>query len=160
MQLEIIHGPEMYSPDNYACKDPACPVHGRGSLVSRRTEPPSAPKAALNPPPARPAAPADTVPEVRGGFSEVYSTKHEKLLLRVEHIERMDAIRRAFNKGRLHAAKAPLTTCDIVNACLDFVFQHRIAFPALKDAHDLPKFIAEQVYRDALSRWRQWNEAF
>lgn len=149
MQLEIIHGPEMYSPDNYACKDPACPVHGRGGAVPRRPEPP-----------ARPEAPAESVPEVRGGFSEVYSTKHEKLLLRVEHVERMDAIRRAFNKGRLHGAKAPLTTSDIVNAALDFMFEHRLAFSALKDVHDLPKFIAEQVYRDVLSRWRQWNEVF
>jgi hypothetical protein len=25
---------------------------------------------------------------------------------------------------------------------------------------DLPKFIIEQTYRDVLSRWRQWTEAF
>ena len=149
MQLEIIHGAEMYAPENYLCKDPACPVHGRPEASPR--------------PPARPAAPAAaavSVPEVRGGFSEVYSTKHEKLLLRVEHIERMDAIRKAFNKGRLHGAKAPMTTSDIVNASLDFVLQHRIPFHKLAEAAQLPGFIAEHVYRDAASRWRQWNEVF
>ena len=142
---EIIHGPESYAPENYRCEDPACQAHGRAQAASK-----SAPSTAATQP----------VPEVRGGFSEVYSNKHEKILLRVEHIERMDAVRKAFNDNRLHPAAAPLSTSDIVNACLDFVFQHRIAFAALKSAQDLPKFIAEQTYRDVLSRWRQWTEAF
>lgn len=146
MNIEIIHGPESYAPENYLCKDADCHVHGHVQ---------TAPK-----PPMRPVAASQPVPEVRGGFSEVFSTKHEKILLRVDHIERMDAVRKAFNKARLHSAEPPLTTSDIVNACLDFVFQHRIAFSALKRAQDLPKFIAEHTYRDVLSRWRQWTEAF
>lgn len=150
MQLEIIHGPESYSPENYLCKDPACPAHGRGQVAA----PPSAAPLAL------PEAEAGSIPEVRGGFSEVYSNKHEKILLRVEHIERMDAIRRAFNKSRLHPAKSPMTTSDIVNASLDFVFEHRVPYHALRDVQGLPNFIAEHIYRDAVSRWRQWNEAF
>lgn len=131
MQLEIIHGADAFCLENYAPKAPA-------------------PKS----------APPESVPEVRAGFSELYSNKHEKLLLRVEHIERMDAIRKAFNRNRLHAAEPPMTTSDIVNASLDFIFQHRIAFAVLKSANDLPKFLAEQVYRDVFSRWRQWTEAF
>lgn len=150
MQLEIIHGPESYSPENYLCKDPACPAHGRGQAAPPR---PLAP-------PAQPETPAESIPEARGGFSEVYSNKHEKILLRIEHVERMDAIRKAFNAGRLHSQQPPMTTSDIVNACLDFAFQHRIPFSALKRADDLPKFIAESVYRDVVSRWRQWNEVF
>lgn len=110
--------------------------------------------------PAQPQTPTESIPEVRRSFPEVYSNKHEKILLRVEHIEIMDAIRSAFNMSRLHEGKAPLTTSDIVNSCLDFVFEHRIAFAALKDAHDLPKFIAEHIYQEVLSRWRQWNEVF
>lgn len=148
----------MYAPENYACKDPACPVHGRGGAVTR-LEPPAEPAPAPTPPPLRPAGP-ESVPEVRGGFSEVYSTKHEKLLLRVEHIERMDAIRKAFNKSRLHGAQAPMTTSDLVNAALDFIFEHRIPFPALRNAGDLPAFLTEHIYRDMLSRWRQWTERF
>jgi len=131
MQLEIIRGPDAYCLENYAPK-PAAPA-------TKSVEP---------------------VPEVRRGFSELYSNKHEKLLLRVEHVERMDEIRKAFNKARLHPAEPPMTTSDLVNASLDFVFQHRIAFAALKSADDLPKFLAEQVYRDVLSRWRQWTESF
>lgn len=136
----------MYEPENYRCQDPGCAVHW-GSQ--------GAPKA-----PAPPRPPADSIPEVRGGFSEVYSTKHEKLLLRMEHIERMDTIRKAFNRNRLHGAQAPMTTSDLVNACLDFVFQHRIPFHKLAEASDLPRFLAENVYRDAVSRWRQYNELF
>lgn len=150
MQLEIIHGPESYSPENYLCTDPACPAHGRSPVAPPRPPAPFAP----------PEASDESLPEVRGGFSEVYSNKHEKILLRVDHVAKMDAIRKAFNAGRLHAEQPPMTTSDIVNACLDFVLQHRIAFAALKRAEELPKFIAESVYRDVVSRWRQWNEVF
>lgn len=158
MQLEILHGPDMYWPENYECKDPGCPVHGRRDAARR--EPPRAPSAPEPRPKAATIVPRESIPEPHGRFSEVYSNKHEKLLLRVEHIERLDAIRKAFNSSRVHSSKAPLTTSDIVNACLDFVLQHRIPFQQLAAAEAIRDLIAEAVCREIVSRWMQYNEAF
>lgn len=143
MPLEIIHGPESYALENYSCEDAACPVH---RPQTKRPAPPPADDA--------------SIPEARGGYSDVYSSKHEKLLLRLDHIDRMDAIRRTFNKSRLHEGKAPMTTSDIVNACLDFVFEQRVPFHELKDASELAELIGNQVYRHAVYRWQQFNERF
>ena len=143
MPLEIIHGPESYALENYSCEDVACPVH---RPQTKR--------------PAPPLTDDDSIPEARGGYSDVYSSKHEKLLLRLDHIDRMDAIRRTFNKNRLHESKAPLTTSDIVNACLDFVFEQRVPFHELKDSSELAGLIGNQVYRHAVYRWQQFNERF
>lgn len=143
MPLEIIHGPESYAPENYSCRDEACPVHR--------------PRAKR---PAPPAATDESIPESRGEYAEVYSTKHERILLRVDHITKMDAIRKSFNSSRIHPGKRALTTSDIVNAVLDFAFEHRIPFFELQDTDGLKEMISKSVYRSVLSRWRQFNEQF
>ncbi len=139
MKLEILRGREQYLPEYLLSKlQPVEPVN---------TE-----RAARNV--------QDAIPEPARSFSELYSNKHEKLLLRADHIDRMDAIRRNFNKQRIHEGRRSLTSSDIVNACLDFVFEHPIPFHRLADADTLRELIAEHVYRDVVSRWRQWNEVF
>ena len=152
LHLEIIHGPESYAPENYRCEDPACQAHGRTrpQLVPRprpRTEPQAL-------------AAEESIPESRGEYAEVYSSKHERILLRVDHITKMDAIRRGFNASRLYAGQRALTTSDIVNAVLDFAFEHRVPYSELQAADELKELISKSVYRSVLSRWRQFNERF
>lgn len=145
MQLEILRGPASYLPENlYGPKtDRGAPAH---RLDSR--------------PPVKPSAAEGAIPESRGHCSDIFSTKHERLLLRAEHIARMDSIRRAFNKSRVHAGQRALTTSDLVNACLDFVFEQRIPFHDLGEADDLKALISDNVYRTTISKWRQYNEVF
>lgn len=139
MKLEILRGPEQYLPEYLLSKlQPAEPVGAE--RAAREAQ--------------------DAIPEPARSYSELYSNKHEKLLLRADHIDRMDAIRRNFNRQRIHEGRRSLTTSDIVNACLDFVFEHPIPFHRLADADTLRELIAEHVYRDVISRWRQWNEVF
>lgn len=139
MKLEILRGPEQYLPEYLVSKlQPAEPVGPE--RAAREVQ--------------------DAIPEPARSYSELYSNKHEKLLLRADHIDRMDAIRRNFNKQRIHEGRRSLTSSDIVNACLDFVFEHPIPFHRLADADTLRELIAEHVYRDVVSRWRQWNEMF
>lgn len=89
----------------------------------------------------------------------LYSTKHEKLLLKVEHIERMDSIRHAFNSNEFRKPKRKLTTSDIVNAALDFVLDHA-TFHNLGSADDVSKHVASQIYKTTVSRHKQFNEIF
>ena len=144
MHLEILHGPASYSPENLARAD-----------HSRAHGPHSHRPIGLNG-----SVTDDAMPEPRGEYSELYSTKHERLLLRVDHITTIDAIRKGFNNRRIHLDQRALTTSEVVNACLDFVFEHRIPFHGLTDADDTRRMIGEHVYRSAVSRWRQLNEHF
>ncbi len=56
----------------------------------------------------------DAIPEPARSYSELYSNENEKLLLRADHIDRTDAIRRNFNKHRIHEGRRSLTTRDTV----------------------------------------------
>lgn len=139
MKLEILRGAEQFLPENLALEPVPITSDGDGPARERSE---------------------DAIPEPASFYSELYSTKHEKLLLRTDHIDRMDAIRRHFNAQRIHPDRARLTTSDIVNAALDFVFEHPIPFHRLADTDALRELIAEHVYRDVISRWRQWTERF
>ncbi len=135
MQLKILRGPESYDPETLGC----VPVAEA---------------------PMKPAVREDSIPESRGEYAEIYSTKHERILLRVDHITKMDSIRKTFNGGRMHPGQRALTTSDIVNAALDFAFEHRIPFFELNEADGIKELISKSVYRSVLSRWRQFNETF
>lgn len=146
MQLEILHGRDSFLPEYLHAK--------------HKTPEPARARVAPDSDANRQPALDGEIPEPTRQYADLYSNKHQKLLLRSEHIEMMDAIRRKFNKSRLHEERRSVTTSDIVNACLDFVMGHRIPFDRLADADDLPELIGESVYRSAVSRWRQFNEVF
>ena len=135
MQLEILRGPDSYSPET-AGYAPKAKAPGKPSVIE------------------------ESIPESRGEYAEIYSTKHERILLRVDHITKMDAIRKSFNGDRMHPGQRALTTSDIVNAALDFAFEHRIPFSELQEADGIKELISKSVYRSVLSRWRQFNEQF
>jgi hypothetical protein len=143
MELEILRGPAMYYSENLRC----------GQLLQEH-------RALKAETPATLAVPDESIPASRGEYAEVYSTKHERILLRVDHITKMDAIRRSFNSARPHPGKRALTTSDIVNAALDFTFEHRIPLFELQEADGLKELISKSIYRSVLSRWRQFNETF
>ena len=148
MELEILRGPAMYYPENLRY------VYGeRSQLVQEQHE-------LRDEGPARLTVPDESIPASRGEYAEIYSTKHDRILLRVDHITKMDAIRKSFNRGRTHPGKRALTTSDIVNAALDFTFEHRIPLFELEEADGLKELISKSIYRSVLSRWRQFNETF
>ncbi|MBI5631626.1 MAG: hypothetical protein HY921_12175 [Elusimicrobia bacterium] len=148
IELEILRGPESYFPENL---QPTRKIWDRFQAESESSAPARSAKTPSS---------FDDIPESRGGYAEIYSTKHQRVLLRVDHITKMDAIRKGFNASRLHPGQRSLTTSDIVNGVLDFAFEHRIPFYELQDADGLKDLISKSVYRSVLSRWKQFNEAF
>ena len=175
--LEILHGPESYSLE---CLTPMRPKRrieepppralNQGREFIQLTNAPEVKRPAASPKPAPPTpemlrllrkpASRGEVPEARVRYSEVYSSTHEKLLLRAEHIEKMDAVRKAFNKRRVHGGQRSLTSSDLVNACLDFAFEHPVPFDQLKDADQVLALLRRSIYLSAIRRWQEFNEAF
>lgn len=84
-------------------------------------------------------------------YSDLYSNKHERLLLRVEHIERIKVIQRLHEAHKASEYQDPLTVGDVVNACLDFVFEHAEEFQKLGVPADIRSVIAEEVYQHLVS---------
>ena len=184
-RLEVLHGPDSYindylQPERQRARvaKPVRPKkdHGRAGIQLPKPGPGPAirvrtPKRwATSPKPAPPPsymlksrpkrATLGAVPEARVRYSEVYSNAHQKILLRTDHVEKMDAVRKTFNKERVHGGQRSMTTSDLVNACLDFVFEHPIPFETLTSAEEVVGLVRRAVYLSAISRWRQWTETF
>lgn len=85
--------------------------------------------------------------ERRRDYSNLYSNRHEKLLMRVEHIDRIKAIQRQHAAQALHEHRGSLTVSDVVNSSLDFVLEHVEEGLRFEEDSDLRDSIAEGVYR-------------
>lgn len=83
--------------------------------------------------------------EFRRDYSHIYTNKHEKLVLRVEHIERMKTLIQLRDLQREHEGGKAISISDVVNACLDFVFEHPVDLRQLRDPAQLHALIAEEV---------------
>lgn len=117
------------------------------------------PRATTSPRPAPPRAELD-FPGPTRRYADVFSNKHEKLLLRVEHVERLENIRNWFNTSRRHPEQPALMVADIVNACLDFAFDHPIPFQRLGGREEIGALVAKHLSQSVVARWRQFNEVF
>lgn len=81
-------------------------------------------------------------------FSDVYSNKHEKILLRQDHIDKLEGVCKVFNMCRWDKEhQRALTVSDIVNACLDIVLSYEIPFHTLISVDQVKKLIIYTVYR-------------
>ncbi|MFH2201787.1 MAG: hypothetical protein ABIJ96_01595 [Elusimicrobiota bacterium] len=49
---------------------------------------------------------------------------------------------------------------DVMNACLDFVFSHKLCFKELPDADSARDIVAKEIYRRAFFRFVQYYEIF
>ena len=140
--MELLQGPDSYNLENYRPVRPALPT----PEMIKTTVPPIEYR--------------ETPPVSQKRYAALYSNKHEKMLLRAEHIETMENIRNWFNKNRTHQGQTALTVSDIVNACLDFVFEHPIPFHRLNCATETHDFISRHIVQTTVSRWKQFHELF
>lgn len=111
----------------------------------------------------RPSLPPAPTPQLRVGenarfvpwrvreFKEVYAPSKEKpVILKHEHAEKIDAIRRDYNRRRMHKSREPMTTSDVINAFLDFIFSHPgIPFDAVEDKEALAQTVCDHVHATA-----------
>ena len=107
----------------------------------------------LRPPAQEPAQPRPSAPALfrfpfRKRYEGLYSNKHERLVLRVEHIEEMRRLVNEHNR-ECPGRGGPLSVSDIVNAALDFALEHPVAYQYSVDPDQLRETLAKEVYRRA-----------
>lgn len=124
------------------------------------------------PPPARPAAPSilerptvEPRPELPAPsevkrtklpfrfeflkeYYSIYTTQGDKFILREEHLAELRRLVTEFNRHNPNRT-TPLSMSDIINAALDFAFEHALNVRTLNDAEEVRDAIAKEVYRKA-----------
>lgn len=78
-------------------------------------------------------------------YGGLYSNKHERFVLREEHIAQLKLMVNEHNKDRGKAG--PLSMSDIINAALDFALEHPVAFQYSVQPNHLRETLAREVYR-------------
>lgn len=89
--------------------------------------------------------------QFRREYSEIFTNKDCKFVLREEHVADILRLYHEFNKHR-HEDALPMTLSDIVNAALDFVLDHPVSFKGLAEASQARDAIASAVQRKAFAR--------
>ena len=77
-----------------------------------------------------------------------YTNRHDRFVLREEHIAELKRVTAEYNKAHECRINA-LSMSDVVNAALDFVFEHPVALARLQNPDDFREDFAKEVYRRA-----------
>ena len=75
-------------------------------------------------------------------YEGIFTNRHDKFVLRDEHVDELKRVMKDYNRERPRLMLA-LSASDIINAALDFAFEHPVA---------LARLGAPEEYRDALAR--------
>jgi len=102
-------------------------------------------------PPSSPAKPA-VVPLFRFDFKRryegIFTNRHDRFVLRDEHVAELKRVMKDYNRERPRMMPA-LSASDIINAALDFAFEHPGALARLGQPEDYRDALAREVYRKA-----------
>ena len=98
----------------------------------------------------RPSAPANALFRFifRKGYSGIYSNRHDKFVLREEHIAELKRLMKEHN-GEYPGRTEAVSMSDIVNAALDFALEHPMAFQYRSNSSNLRDALAREIYRRA-----------
>lgn len=128
---------------------------------------PPAPRPAERPaaePPAELPAPSEVKPaklpfrfEFRKGYYSIYTTQGEKFVLREEHLVELRRLTTEYNRYNRNRT-TPLSMSDIINAALDFVFEHALNLRTLESTEEVRDAIAKEVYRKAFFQFLRHYE--
>ena len=78
----------------------------------------------------------------------LYTTRHDRFVLREEHVAELKRVTTEYNKA--HARRIPaLSMSDVLNAALDFIFEHPVALARLQHPDDFREDLAKEIYRKA-----------
>lgn len=109
------------------------------------TKQPAAPRPIL---PVRPT----TVPlfsfEYKRPYDGLYTNRHERLVLRQEHVTELRRVVNDYNRSRARHLPC-LSMSDVVNAALDFTFEHPVALTRIGSPENFRDALAREVYRKA-----------
>lgn len=86
--------------------------------------------------------------EFKREYDALYTNRHDRFLLRGEHVEALKRVVREYNRERSRLMPT-LSASDIVNAALDFAFEHPVALARLGEPEAYRDALAREVYRKA-----------
>lgn len=95
--------------------------------------------------------------EFRKGYYSIYTTQGDKFILREEHLAELRRLSTEYNRYNLKRT-TPLSMSDIINAALDFVFEHALNLRSLESAEEVRDAIAKEVYRKAFFQFLRHYE--
>lgn len=84
--------------------------------------------------------------QFKRAYSGLYTNRHDKFVLREEHVAELKRIMTDYNRDR---AGVPLSASDVVNAALDVAFEHPVALARLERPGKYRNALACEVYRKA-----------
>ena len=84
----------------------------------------------------------------------LYSNKHDRFVLREEHIQTLKRLCQEHNRHRILPHRV-MSMSDVVNAALDFVFSHQLSFKELPDPANARDIIAREAHRKVFLRAAQ-----
>ncbi len=103
------------------------------------------------PMPALPSKPA-TVPlfsfEFKKKYGGLYTNRHDRFVLREEHVAELKRVVAEYTRARPRHIPA-LSMSDVVNAALDFVFEHPVALARLGKPEEFRDGLAKEIMRKA-----------
>ena len=97
--------------------------------------------------------------EFQRQYGGLFHNKDCKFVLREEHIANLKRLAAEFNEHRFPDTP-PLSASDIVNACLDLMFEHPLDLKGMRDPDAVRQVIAKEVYRKAFTRFQDSYEMF
>ena len=96
--------------------------------------------------------------EFQKQYSRLYTNRHDKFVLREEHVAELKHLVKEHQRDRLGRGD-PLSVSDIINASLDLAFEHPLAFHARVDPQRLRESLGDEVLKKALRHLLR-SEAF
>ena len=82
------------------------------------------------------------------GVTDLYTNRHDRFMLREDHVAELNRVVKDYNAAREGHTPALLPS-DVVNAALDFAFEHPVALARLKRPGEYRDALAREVYRKA-----------
>lgn len=81
-------------------------------------------------------------------YEGIFTNRHDRFVLRDEHVAELKRVSADFNRERPPLTPA-LSASDIINAALDFAFEHPVALARLGKPEEYRDALAREVYRKA-----------
>jgi hypothetical protein len=81
-------------------------------------------------------------------YSGLYTNRHERFVLREEHVDELKRVATEYNRARPRHVPV-LSMSEVVNAALDFVFEHPVALARLGTPEEFRDGLAKEIYRKA-----------
>ncbi len=86
--------------------------------------------------------------EFKRRYGGLYTNRHERFVLREEHVAELKRVTAEYNKARERRVPV-LSMSDVVNAALDFAFEHPVALARLGNPEEFRDGLAKEIMRKA-----------